>query len=184
VAEARSADEALTLFRKLSPDIVVMDISLPGVTGIEAMRRMLKADPDSRVLMFSMHEDLVYADRALAAGAFGYVTKASAPDVLVDAVQAVAQGRKFLSPDIAQGLALRQVPGGSNAGHGLSGREFEILRLLVEGHPLKDIADSLGVSPKTIANHQSIIRQKLGAETPVQMLRLGEVLLNRPRRPG
>lgn len=184
VAEAGSATEAITLFRRSLPDVVVMDIALPGISGIETMRRMLKTHPGTRVLMFSMYEDLIYADRALSAGAFGYVTKASAPEVLIDAVRAVAQGRRFLSPDIAQGLALRQVPVAGDAAHGLSAREFEILRLLVDGKAVKEIAETLGLSPKTVANHQSIIRQKLGADTAVQLLRAGEVLLNDPRRSG
>ena len=107
IGEAADAATAYSLFCRLDPQIVVMDITLPGTSGIEAMRRMLAHKPDARVLIFSMHEDAIFARRALQAGAFGYVTKASAPNVLVEAIHAVAAGKKYLSPEIAQKLALR-----------------------------------------------------------------------------
>jgi DNA-binding NarL/FixJ family response regulator len=130
--------------------------------------------------MFSMYEEAVYADRSMQAGASGYVTKASAPSVLVEAVHAVAEGRKYFSPDIAHELAVRHVSKQDTAGE-LSHREFEILRLLVDGLTVKDIADRLKLNSKTVANHQSIIRQKLGAETAVQLARMGEKMLQDPR---
>jgi DNA-binding NarL/FixJ family response regulator len=107
IGEAADAAMAHSLFCCLDPQIVVMDITLPGTTGIEAMRRMLIYKPTSRVLMFSMHEDTIFAQRALQAGAFGYVTKSSAPSVLIEAIHSVASGSKYLSPEIAQKLALR-----------------------------------------------------------------------------
>lgn len=178
--EADSAEEALAQFARLSPDVVVMDISLPGVSGIEALRRMRQRRPDSAILMFSMYEEIVYADRSMQAGASGYVTKASAPNVLVEAVHAVAEGRRFFSPDIAHGLAVRHVSN-EDSPNDLSPREFEILRFLVDGLTVKDIADRLSLNPKTVANHQSIIRQKLGAETGVQLARIGQKMLQDPR---
>src|SRR5580693_6287482 len=111
IGEAADADTALSLFCRLDPQIVVMDISLPGQSGIEVMRRMLIYKPDARILMFSMHEDTIFATRALQGGGCGYVTKASAPHVLVEAVFAVAAGRKYISPEIAQKLALRDFTG-------------------------------------------------------------------------
>jgi DNA-binding NarL/FixJ family response regulator len=137
---------------------------------------MRQRRPASRILMFSMYEEAIYADRSMRAGASGYVTKASAPNVLVEAVHAVAEGRKYLSPDIAQALAMQQVSKEDGLGE-LSAREFEVLRLLVEGLTVKDIADRLGLNSKTVANHQSIIRQKLGAESAVQLARMGERML-------
>jgi DNA-binding NarL/FixJ family response regulator len=178
--EADSAEKALTQFGKLHPDVVVMDIALPGVSGIEALRRMRQRRPEANILMFSMYEEAVYADRSMQAGASGYVTKASAPSVLVEAVHAVAEGRKYFSPDIAHELAVRHVSKQDTAGE-LSHREFEILRLLVDGLTVKDIADRLKLNSKTVANHQSIIRQKLGAETAVQLARMGEKMLQDPR---
>jgi two-component system, NarL family, invasion response regulator UvrY len=172
IGEAASAAEAHDLFCALAPQIVVMDIALPGVSGIEAMRRILAREPETRVLIFSMYEDAIFANRALQAGACGYVTKASAPNVLVEAVHAIARGKKYISADIAQELALRNVAADTAATGGLSAREFEVLRLLVKGHAVRDIAQIMGVTPKTVANHQSAIKQKLGADSAVQLLRI------------
>jgi two-component system invasion response regulator UvrY len=176
VGEAADAEAAHDLFRRLSPQIVVMDISLPGISGIEAMRRMLTHEPTTRVLIFSMHEDVIFARRALQAGAFGYVTKASAPAVLVEAVHTIASGKKYLSPAVAQELALRDAALDETASDGLSAREFEVLRLLVQGQSVKDIAQSMGLTPKTVANHQSAIKQKLGADTALQLLTIADKL--------
>jgi DNA-binding NarL/FixJ family response regulator len=170
IGEAAHAAEAYALLHKLAPRIVVMDIALPGVSGIEATRRMLAHNPDTRTLIFSMHEDVIFAKRALQAGAFGYVSKASAPSVLVEAVQTVARGKKYLSAGVAQALALRAANMDDAASDGLSAREFEVLRMLVQGESIRNIAQSMGLNPKTIFNHQSMIRQKLGAESAVQLL--------------
>jgi len=153
-----------------------MDISLPGISGIEAMRRMLAREPATRVLIFSMHEDAIFARRALQAGAAGYVTKASAPDVLVEAIRIIAAGKRYLSPAVAQELALRDVALDRSANGALSAREFEVLRLLGQGESIKEIAQSMALNPKTIANHQSAIKQKLGAETALQLLRIAGTL--------
>jgi two-component system, NarL family, invasion response regulator UvrY len=171
IGEAADAATAHSLFCRLDPQIVVMDITLPGTSGIEAMRRMLIYKAEARVLIFSMHEDAIFAKRALQAGAFGYVTKASAPNVLVEAIHAVACGKKYLSPQIAQKLALRDFAIDRSAADGLSAREFEVLRLLAQGQSVKEIAQSMGLNPKTVANHQSAIKQKLGADTAIQLLR-------------
>ncbi|HEX4152114.1 MAG TPA: response regulator transcription factor [Steroidobacteraceae bacterium] len=170
IGEAGSAEQALACLDTLDPHIVVMDITLPGASGIEAMRCMLARQPDIRVLVFSMHEEAIFARRALQAGAFGYITKASAPEVLVAAVHAVAQGRKYLSVDIARMLSLAPTAAESPAADRLSAREFEVLRLLAQGRSVREIADSLGLTSKTVANHQSAIKQKLGADTAIQLL--------------
>ena len=169
IGEAVDANTAHSLFCILDPQIVVMDITLPGTSGIEAMRRMLAYRPEARVLIFSMHEDAIFARRALQTGAFGYVTKASAPNVLVEAIHSVAAGKKYLSPEIAQRLALHDFT--SDQTESLSAREFEVLRLLAQGRSIKDIAESMGLNPKTVANHQSAIKQKLGADTAIQLLK-------------
>ncbi len=184
VGEAADADTACELFGRLRPQIVVMDITLPGVSGIDAMRRMLARHPDTRVLVFSMHEDAIFARRALQAGAYGYVTKASAPAVLLEAVHAIAAGRRYLSPGIAEQLALGDTLLDPRARHALSAREFEVLRLLAQGHSVRDIAQSMGLTAKTVANHQSTIKQKLGAESAIQLLRAASRLgLLAPRGP-
>lgn len=176
IGEAANATDAYEQFCKLAPQVVVMDIALPGVSGIDAMTRMLARQPETRVLIFSMYEEAIFANRALRGGACGYVTKASAPNVLVEAVHSISRGKRYISADIAQKLALRNVVADTNANGGLSAREFEVLRLLVQGLSVRDIAQSMGLNPKTVANHQSAIKQKLGADTAVQLLRIAESL--------
>jgi two-component system, NarL family, invasion response regulator UvrY len=170
IGEAGDAATAHSLFCCLDPQIVVMDISMPGTSGIEAMRRMLLYKAEARVLVFSMHEDVIFVRRALQAGAFGYVTKASAPNVLVQAIHTIASGKRYLSPEIAQKLALREFATDRDAAGSLSAREFEVLRLLTQGQSIREIAQSLGLNTKTVANHQSVIKQKLGVETAIQLL--------------
>ena len=174
VGEAANAAEAYAEFQRVQPDVVVMDISLPGASGIDALRRILAREPAAKVLMFSMHEESIFATRAFQAGALGYITKASAPEILVDAVRAVAQGKRTISPDMAQALALQAVSGGAPTLEVLSQREFEVMRLLVQGLTLNDIAQQLQLSYKTVANHQSAIRQKLNVETHAQLLKCVE----------
>jgi two-component system invasion response regulator UvrY len=169
IGEAVDAATAYSLFCHLDPQIVVMDITLPGTSGIDAMRRMLVYKSDARILIFSMHEDDIFVRRALQAGAFGYVTKASAPNVLVEAIRSVMAGKKYLSPGVAQKLALHEFTG--NQADGLSAREFEVLRLLAQGHSIKEIAESMGLNPKTVSNHQTAIKQKLGADTAIQLFK-------------
>jgi DNA-binding NarL/FixJ family response regulator len=171
LGEAATAAEAFQLFCSIQPDVTVMDISLPGLSGIEGMRRILAHAPHARVLAFSMHEDAIFVRRAIEARAVGYVTKASAPHVLVEAVEAVAAGKRYLSHDVAQTLALAAPDGESAAPGNLSPREFEVLELLLQGCTLDDIARKLRINQKTVANHQSAIKQKLGASTTAQLVR-------------
>ncbi len=175
VGEAANADQAYRLQGELAPDVVVMDITLPGASGLEAMRRILVRDPDARVLVFSMHEDVVFPSRAMTAGARGYLTKSSAPDVLVEGVRAVARGRKFLSPDVAQAMGLHSLQAGETGLSALSEREFEIFRLLVVGRNLNEISNLLNLNYKTVANYQSSLRRKLGAATQMQIMRIAQV---------
>lgn len=172
VGEANDAAQACEQARSLSPDIVVMDIALPGTSGIEATRRMLKDQPQLRVLMFSMYDDAIYARRALAAGALGFLSKASAPETLLQAIYAVSRGERYLSPDVAANMArCAGLPGKSEI-ETLSPREFEVLRLLVQGETVRTISERLGLSEKTVANHQSVIREKLGARNSAQLARV------------
>lgn len=179
IGEAGDAATAYTLFCSLGPQVVVMDVTLPGSSGIEATRRILAHERLARVLIFSMHEEAVFARQALQAGAHGYVTKASAPNVLVDAVRSVAAGRKYLSAEIAQTLALRDLA--ADRAEALSAREFEVLQFLARGLSVREIADALALNAKTVANHQSAIRQKLGADTAIQLLQKAVELGLAPR---
>jgi DNA-binding NarL/FixJ family response regulator len=172
VGEASDASQACQSARALNPDVVVMDIALPGTSGIEATRRMLKDQPQMHILMFSMYDDAIYASRALEAGAQGYISKASAPEVLVQAIYAVSRGESYVSPDVAANMARSAAEPGKSELDALSPREFEVLRLLAQGETVRSIGEKLGLSEKTIANHQSAIREKLGARNSAQLARL------------
>lgn len=171
VGEASDASQACQSARALNPDVVVMDIALPGTSGIEATRRMLKDQPQLHILMFSMYDDAIYASRALEAGALGYISKASAPEVLVQAIHAVSRGESYVSPDVAAKMARSGRQPGKSELDALSPREFEVLRLLAQGETVRSIGEKLGLSEKTIANHQSAIREKLGARNSAQLAR-------------
>jgi two-component system invasion response regulator UvrY len=169
VGEAATAAAAIRCDSELEPDVVVLDIALPGVSGIEILRRIIARRPGACVLMFSMYQDGIYANRAINAGARGYLSKASAPDLLVEAVRAVAGGRRYLSPDVEQAMT-RQSSTGNQLADSLSARELEVLRMLIQGYSVEEIGKQLGLSAKTAANHQSSIKQKLGANSALQLM--------------
>jgi two-component system, NarL family, invasion response regulator UvrY len=169
IGEAATGEEAYGLFCEHHPDLIVLDVDLPGMSGLETIRRILAREPRARVLVFSMHQEALIGSRALRAGARGYVTKASAPDVLLEAVRAVGSGRLFISNDMAQVLAVHAVEGSHGALNSLSPREFEVFRLLAEGKRLAEIARILSLSEKTVANYQWSVKQKLEADTSAQM---------------
>lgn len=174
VGDAGNAIEACERALALAPDVVVMDIALPGLSGIEATRRMLNEQPQLRIMMLSMHDDAIYASRALEAGALGYLSKASAPEVLLEALYAVSRGERYLSADVMDNLARWAQQTGRSDIETLTPREFEVLRLLVRGETVRSIGEQLGLSEKTVANHQSTIRDKLGAKNTVQLSRLAQ----------
>ncbi len=175
VGEAADAARACKLAASIEPTVVVMDIALPGGSGLEAMRRMLVHEPRLRVLIFSMHGEAIFVSRAMQAGARGYITKSSAPEVLVTAVHAIAQGERFLSEDVAaEAPKSDHLP--ASGIDTLTTREFEVLQRLARGESVKDIGEKLGLSEKTVANHQSVIREKLGVKNGVQLARLAAKL--------
>ncbi len=138
VGEAANIADTLRLDGELRPDVIVLDIALPGVSGIEILRRLLARRPEARALMFSMHQDGIYATHAMNAGAYGYLSKASAPDLLVSAVRAVADGRRYISPDVERAMSAQA--SADQLAHALSTRELEVLRLLAQGYGIDDIA--------------------------------------------
>jgi DNA-binding NarL/FixJ family response regulator len=181
VAEAETGDQAYRGFVEHRPDVLVLDISMPDTSGLALMQRLFARAPDARVVIFSMHGDAAMAERAMQAGARGYVTKSSAPEVLVRAVQEVAAGRVFLSPDIAHDLAVAKLAGNNDPLQQLSTREFEIFRQLVAGRAPAEIAQALNLSTKTIANYHTAIKQKLGVASDIDLMRIAlrECLIER-----
>src|SRR5271166_4943006 len=165
VAEAADGAEAYRLFKETRPDLVIMDLTMPGFGGIEAIKRIRQWDPAARILVFTMHQNAAYAVQAIRAGAKGYVTKSSPPDALVRAAFDVLLGRIALSADIDHELALSRVTDTPAATDVLTPREFEILRMLLEEKSTEDIANSLCLSPKTVANTRYLIKSKLGASS-------------------
>lgn len=172
VAEAESGEQAYQVFNEVRPDVAVMDLSMPGMGGLEAIRRILARDPSARLLVFSMHENASFASQALKAGARGYVAKTGASDELVNAIEEVARGKVYISKEIAQKIALQTLGGGSDPLRELSTREFEVFRMIAEGRSVDEIADMLKISQKTVANYQTLIKQKLNLHTSVDLIRL------------
>lgn len=172
VAEAENAAEGYRLFKETAPDVAVLDLSLPDMGGIELIRRLLQRDPEARILAFSMHRDPLFATQALRAGALGYVTKSCAPEVLVKAVYQVAARQRVLSPDIAPELALALLDGGDDPFRELTSREFEILRLVLNGRSADEIGEALHISPKTAQNIHYQVKAKLGVKSDIELMRL------------
>jgi len=172
IAEASSGEEAYSLLQTIEPDIVILDLSMPGQGGLSVLRRMKLRWPMLPVLVFSMHDNLPFVVQALRAGANGYITKSSEPDSMVKAVRSVLRGVQTLSPDVARKMALAATSAMSQPTLGLSAREFEIFRLIASGKTHEDIAALLNVSVKTVANNNSLIRQKLGISTDIELYRL------------
>ncbi|HTT08587.1 MAG TPA: response regulator transcription factor [Gammaproteobacteria bacterium] len=172
VAEAENGNSAIKIFTDVHPDVVIMDLSLPGIGGLDAMRRILARDPHARILVFSMHEDIAFVEQALQAGACGYITKSSAPHVLVEAVRRIAAGDIYMDGEIAQRMAFQKVRGRDTPFAHLSTREFEIFCLLAEGLSAQDISRRLSLSYKTVANYSTQIRNKLNVDTNAELTRL------------
>ncbi len=171
IGEAESGEKAYQLFGQLKPDVMVMDLSMPGMGGLEAIRRILMRHERAKILVLSMHEDLSFANQALKLGAKGYLLKNTLGDDLVKSIQVVSQGEIFLSDEIAKKMAMQSISGQQDPIHELSAREFEIFRLLAEGFEIDAIAATLHISSKTVSNYQTMIKQKLDISTPVELIR-------------
>ncbi len=172
IAEADNGETACLLYRQEKPDLVIMDISLPGISGIEAVRRIVSRDENARIVIFSFHEDMIFVEQALQVGALGYITKNSEPDILIQAVRTIAEGGIFLDPQIAQKLAYQKSRGVSSGLEALSPREFEITRLMAEGLGIHEIADQLSLNYKTVANYNTQIKRKLKVSSVADITRL------------
>jgi DNA-binding NarL/FixJ family response regulator len=170
IGEAASGEEAYALLQRITPDIVLLDLSMPGLGGLSSLRRFKLRWPLLPILVFSMHDTVAVATQALRAGANGYVTKGSDPQLMVEAVRSVLDGQMALSPDIRQRLERVAADSRASPTLGLSVREFDIFRMIASGHNHEDIARLLNLSIKTVANNHSTIRQKLGVSTDIELL--------------
>lgn len=162
-AECDNGEHACQAYPQVKPDVVVMDLSMPGMGGLEALRRLLAADAGARVLVLSAHEDTAHPRRALKAGALGYLAKRSAPEALIEAVRAVAQGHRYVDARTAQALALAQQDGDANPVELLSEREFSVFLQLARGLTVAQIAETLKLAPSTVGTHLYHVKQKLNA---------------------
>lgn len=160
IGEAESGEVACTRYSELTPDVVVMDLAMPGMGGLEALKRIRSRHPHARVLALSAHDDPVHARRALQEGALGFLSKRSAPEALIEAVTTVASGRRFLDAGLAQKLALADIQGGSPIER-LSEREFQVFIRLAQGATVQKIAEDLKLSASTVGTHLYNIKQKL-----------------------
>lgn len=162
VHEAESGEVACQRYTELAPDVIVMDLAMPGMGGLEALRRILSHDSNARVLALSAHDDPMHARRALREGALGFLSKRSAPEALIEAVTAVAAGRRYIDASLAQELALADLDGAAKSPvERLSEREFEVFVRLARGATVQRIAEDLNLSASTVGTHLYNIKQKL-----------------------
>jgi len=172
VAEAQNGFEVMDRVRALDFDVLLLDMSMPGKSGIELIKQVHAEKPRLRILILSMHEEHQYAVRAIRAGAAGYLTKEGASAQLVSAIRRVAGGGAYISADVAEQLALGAMPGAKGPPHStLSDREFQIFRMIAEGRSVSDIAERLNLSVKTVSTHKANILQKMNMSTQAELIR-------------
>lgn len=173
VGDACDAVSAYQCYKDTQPDVVIMDISMPGRGGIDAIEHIRRLDAHARILVFTMHGGAVYALQAFRAGARGYVTKSSPPDLLISAVRDVAEGRVAICPEVSEVLALDRVQAEKTGLAELSPREFEIFCMILHARSTDEIASALNVSRKTVANYHYNIKAKLGVASDIELLYFG-----------
>ncbi len=169
IAEAENGEMAIRAYMEYKPNIVVMDITMPGMGGLEAIERILAKDNNARILVLSAHEDSVHPKRVLNAGAMGYLTKRSAAEELIKAIRMVASGKKYIEASVAQQMAIQQLSGTQSPVDVLSEREFEVFMSLAKGKTTNEIAENLFLSPRTVGTHLYNIKQKLNAQNSAEI---------------
>jgi two-component system invasion response regulator UvrY len=169
IAEAESGEQSIQRYVEHKPNVVVMDITMPGIGGLEAIERILAKDSSAKILVLSAHEDSVHPKRVLNAGAMGYLTKRSAAEELIKAIRTVASGKKYLEASVAQQMAIQQLSGDQNPVDVLSPREFEVFMALAKGKTTNEIAETLFLSPRTVGTHLYNIKQKLNANNSAEI---------------
>jgi two-component system invasion response regulator UvrY len=173
VAEAARCEEACKLYDDWRPDVVVMDLSMPGIGGLEGIRRITARDPEAKILVFSIHDEKVYVDRAFAAGARGYITKNNAPENLITAVQEIAGGKTYVEAGLRISDSFPSAQKDYQALLAtLSPKEFDVFRLLAKGLTTHEAANELCLGVKTVANYSTQIKAKLRVNTAAELARL------------
>ena len=172
VAEMESGEEINQQISKISVDVIIMDISMSGMGGLEAIRRVRLKNTKVRVLVFTMHDNVAFVEQALDVGADGYITKNNAGNILIEAIRKVANGETFIEPKMAEQLSMRQNLGSGTVLSNLSRREFQIFCKFAEGLNVQEIADELSLSVKTVANYQTQIKEKLGISSTAELVKL------------
>lgn len=169
VAEAETGEQAYARFVEISPDVVMIDLAMPGIGGIEAIKRIVARDASAKILVLSAHEDISHPKRVLQAGALGYLSKRQAPEVLIDAIRIIAKGGRVIDPELAQQMAMAGVNGGGSPLEELSEREFEVFEKLALGKSVGQIAETLNLSPSTVGTHLYNVKQKLGLNNQAEI---------------
>lgn len=179
LAEAATGKEALTLLLSFRPDVMILDLNLPGLGGFDIIARVARDTPRPRILVLSMHDDPIFALRALEAGADAYVSKNAPPGQILEALARLAKGQNYVGPELAQELALWNMRAPGHPLKDLSRRDLDILRLLGEGRSMQQIADALGIGYKTVANNCAHLKTKLGVSRTAELIRIA--VLSRDR---
>ncbi len=169
IVEAENGENAIKYYMEHKPDVIVMDITMPGIGGMEAIDRILVKDSHAKILVLSAHEDSVHPKRVLNAGAMGYLTKRSAAEELIKAIRTVANGKKYIEASVAQQMAIQQLTGEQSPVDVLSEREFEVFMSLAKGKSTNEIAETLFLSPRTVGTHLYNIKQKLNANNSAEI---------------
>jgi len=172
IAEAASGEAAYSSYCKLAPDVVVMDLTMPGIGGLEASHRILVYDSNAKILVFSVHENEVMLNRALVIGVLGYISKRSASEVMIEAIRQVAAGGMYVGQEMMPYLVKRRTSPESELVSELSPREFEVFRLLADSKSVNEIANLLNLSPKTVGHHMTNIKNKLHITNVASLTRL------------
>ena len=180
VGEAESGEEVIKLLNTLTPDVIVMDLSMPGIGGLEAISRIVSKDKSPKILILSAHEDAIYPKRSLKAGANGYLSKRGAAEELIKAIRQIHSGNMYIEPSIAQKVAMSQMGGETSPVDVLSEREFDVFMALANGKTVNQIAETLHLSPRTVGTHLYNIKQKLNAsnQTELALIAIKSGLIN------
>ena len=174
VGEAVSGEQAVQWFRENQADVILMDMNMPGIGGLEATKKILRFNPDTKIIVLTVQTETPFPLKVMQAGAAGYLTKCSAPDEMIQAIRAVNSGQRYISPEIAQQIALSQVctPTTDNPFKALSDREMQITMMITKGDKVQDIAESLNLSPKTVNSYRYRLFEKLNISGDVELTRM------------